>query len=168
VPIIGPPTQSRRPTTRVAECRRHSRKVARHVSVWLPPPREFALKGRRTLIYRERPNPAVPPGREAIGDANQTLTCLATIHGRSTTSPHPKAGLANAEKQSKTNRNKPRNCMKPVALKPREAPEVRSLQRRFWSVANIQGQAIPPNPIMSPENQSSDSKNHASTNRIKL
>jgi hypothetical protein len=89
---MNPPDRNWRLPTSVAECRRHRRKVARHVSVWLPPPREFALKGRRTLIHWERPNPAVPSGREEIWDTNQTLTCLATIHCRAATSPHPRPG----------------------------------------------------------------------------
>jgi hypothetical protein len=72
--------------TRVDECQRHSRKVARHVSVWLSPPRsEFALKGRRNMIHWVCPDSAVLSGRETILDANQTLTCLATIHCRAAT-----------------------------------------------------------------------------------
>ena len=94
MPIIGhrPPTRNRRSPIRVAECRRHRRKVARHVSAWLPSPREFALKGRRTLIHWEHPNPAVPSGRETIWEANQTLACLATIHCRVATSLHLRPG----------------------------------------------------------------------------
>jgi hypothetical protein len=50
----------------------------------------------------------------------------------------PQKPLKKQGKQSETNRNKPRKCMKSVVHKPREAPGVRAVHRRFLIVTVIE------------------------------